>query len=369
LRDEESRYAESVVNLVGSAASLAVERLEPVILGAARTDVALGVNRRQRDPELGTLVGWNPDAICDRDVATLRIDRVGGDALATVIAYGCHPCVLGPDLAEASSDFVAPLRERVRTWTGGECLFLQGCGGNVFPLEALWDRSGKEVEFAERLALAALTARDFAETRPVEPRECRYQSAIPIAVWRLVPTPEPRTYTLAAAEARVRLPLKPPPPLEEIRSIRAELERRAAELRADGASREAWNPLEVHASWATTTEEAITSGTYEREIEAPIQVLRIGDVGLVALPCEPFCEIGLAIKHHSAAPFTIALGYSNDIIGYAATDEEYAHGGYEPTLSHRHFGHVSPFEQGVAAILTEQAIALTRQLFKPTVHV
>src|SRR5262249_58034444 len=92
LREEESRFADSVIDLVGSAASLAVERLEPVVVGAARTDVALGVNRRQRDPEAGTLVGWNPDAICDRDVATLRIDRVDGDAIATVIAYGCHPC-------------------------------------------------------------------------------------------------------------------------------------------------------------------------------------------------------------------------------------------------------------------------------------
>jgi neutral ceramidase len=361
--EEELNFGESVVHLAASVAELAASRLQPARVAAARTTVQLGVNRRQR-VEGGTILGWNPDGVCDRDVAVLRIDAVDGRPITTVVAYACHPVVVGPEVPELSSDFVGPLRARVRAWTGGDCQFLQGCAGNIIPLEAFFDHSGPEEDFGDRLALAALHARNLAETVPTEPREAPYASAVPIAIWRREPTGEERDTTLVAAKANVNAPLQEPPTLDEIRALRTELEDRVARLKAEGAPPEAWNPPDIHIGWAKSVEKRILDGTVEREMPALVQALRIGEVGIAALPCELFCELGIAIKQRSSAPFPIALGYSNDLIGYVPTAEEFQYGGYEPTLSQRHMGTPAPYDPHAGEVLVDHAVALIAQLFE-----
>ena len=154
----------SATSLV-SAAVEAARRLRPARLGLGRTIAEeITVNRRQRF-EGGTILGWNPDELCDRDVAVIRVDAEDGGAICTVVAFAAHPVVVGPDVPEASSDFVGPLRERVRDWTGGECVFLQGCAGNIVPFESFHTARGPERLFGERLALAALPARAAATPR------------------------------------------------------------------------------------------------------------------------------------------------------------------------------------------------------------
>lgn len=363
LREDEARYAEALIDLAASAAALAASRLEPVRVGAARTSIELGVNRRQRVADGPTILGWNPDAPCDRDVAVLRIDRLDGTALTTVVAYGCHPVVLGWDVAEVSSDFVGPLRARVRAWTGGDCMFLQGCGGNVLPLEAFWSDRGPEREFGDRLALAALAGRDLAETVRTEPRQQATASAVPIAVWRREPTGEELPTEIAAAETTIDLPLQEPPSADGIRTLRRELEERVESLRREGAGREQWNPPWIHEAWAEAVERRVADGTVEHSVEARVQALRIGHVGIVALPCEPFSELGIAVKGTAKAPFPVVLGYSNDMIGYVPTREEFPFGGYEPALSHRHFGRASPLQPGAGELLVERAVKLLDALF------
>ena len=98
--------------------------------------MSLTVNRRQR-VEGGTILGWNPDEQCDRDVAVIRVDAEDGEAICTVVAFAAHPVVVGPDVPEASSDFVGPLREHVRRWTGGECVFLPGLRGQHRPVRVV----------------------------------------------------------------------------------------------------------------------------------------------------------------------------------------------------------------------------------------
>ena len=60
-----------------------------------------------------------------------------------------------------------------------------------------------------------------------------------------------------------------------------------------------------------------------------VMVLRIGSVGIVALPGEGFCEIGLAIKRASPAEHTIVIELANDAAGYLPTRDAYEQGGYE----------------------------------------
>jgi len=362
LREEERRWADALVDLAASAAAAAAGRLEPARLGAARTAVELGVNRRQRTEDGGTILGWNPDEACDRDVAVLRIDASNGRAITTVVAYACHPVVVGPEVAELSSDFVGPLRDRVRDWTGGDCLFLQGCAGNILPLEAFHPGTGPEFAFGDRLALAALQARDLAPVRPVYPRQVPYRSAVPIGIWRLEPEGGEFDRTLRYRETSIELPLQSPPTLEEIRAVQRELHAELARLQHEEAPPEARNPIELHIEWALAVEARIADGSVENAVSAPLQVLGIGDVTIAAFPCEPFCELGLAYKARASTAFPIALGYSNDLIGYVPTAREFPFGGYEPSVSQRHFGNPSPFDPGAGATMVELALELTDAL-------
>lgn len=364
VRPLERDYAEGLVARVAAVAGEAAGRLEAATVAAARGRCELNVNRRQRSGET-TIIGWNPDERCDHDVDVLRVDAAGGRALATVVAYAAHPVVVGPEVQEASSDFAGPLRARVRAWTGGECVFLQGCAGNVMPLEALFDHAGPERRFGEAIALAALEARERAEPVPTVPRQVPFMSAVPFALWRRQPAAEqdgrPAAPRLDAAEMEVRLPLKPPPSREEMAALADELEARVAALQADGRPREEWNPSLLHLDWARAMVARIDAGTAGDDVAAAVQRIAIGGIELIGLPCEPFCELGLELKERSPAQFTFALGYANDVVGYVATAREHPFGGYEPTLAQRHYDQAAPFAPEAAALLVEAGLELARR--------
>ncbi|HST41439.1 MAG TPA: hypothetical protein VLK58_18120 [Conexibacter sp.] len=362
-RPLELEYAEGLIERVAAVAADAAARLEPATVAAGRGRCELNVNRRQRDGDT-TIIGWNPDEACDHDVDVLRVDARDGRAITTVVAYAVHPVVVGPEVQDASSDFVGPLRARVRAWTGGECLFLQGCAGNVMPLEALFDHVGPERRFGETLALAALAARDAAEATPTEARQVPFMSAVPFGLWRREPAAaQPPAPRLEAAERALELPLKPAPALAEIEALAAELEARVAALRAAGRPREEWNPSLLHADWARAMVRRIAAGEGLDAVAARVQRIAIGAIELIALPCEPFCELGIELKQRSQAAFTFALGYSNDNVGYVATAREHPFGGYEPSLAQRHYDQPAPFAPEAAALLVEAGLELSRAAF------
>ena len=68
------------------------------------------------------------------------------------------------------------------------------------------------------------------------------------------------------------------------------------------------------------------------EISAPIQVLRIGDLGVAAIPFEVFSEAGLEIKKRSPFQPTFTIELANGSYGYLPTPRHFALGGYETWL-------------------------------------
>ena len=138
---------------------LACERLEPawVRWGLGFADVA--VNRRERDDD-GTVrdIGWNDRGMVDTSVPVLQTVRPDGSAIATVVSFGCHTVTTGIEFIGYSPDYPGPLRQVVRDVTGGECVFLQGAGGNVMPRFAFDDECLEPGRMGRRLALEALHA-------------------------------------------------------------------------------------------------------------------------------------------------------------------------------------------------------------------
>ena len=65
------------------------------------------------------------------------------------------------------------------------------------------------------------------------------------------------------------------------------------------------------------------------EFDYEFEVLRIGDIALVAVPGEPFVEGQLAIKLRSPTYPTYVVHHCHSYVGYVPTKEAFARGGYE----------------------------------------
>ena len=73
--------------------------------------------------------------------------------------------------------------------------------------------------------------------------------------------------------------------------------------------------------------ETVLLSDFPREVSAPLQVLKIGDLRVAAIPAEVFVEIGLELKKRHAQTFTVSL--ANAYHGYLPTPEQHQLGGYE----------------------------------------
>jgi len=67
-------------------------------------------------------------------------------------------------------------------------------------------------------------------------------------------------------------------------------------------------------------------------IRLPLQVLRIGDIGIGTMPCEVFCEIGLEFKRTSKLQPAMLLSLAHGYFGYLPSVRHHRLGGYETWL-------------------------------------
>ncbi|MEX0794102.1 MAG: hypothetical protein WD045_13280 [Pirellulaceae bacterium] len=75
--------------------------------------------------------------------------------------------------------------------------------------------------------------------------------------------------------------------------------------------------------------ETIDMDAYPETVQAKLQALRIGELGIVSSPCETFVETGLAIKRDSPLKPTFTIELANGYNGYLPTARQHQLGGYE----------------------------------------
>lgn len=371
VHDREQAYVEQLFHQILGSAVMATGRLEPARVGSSTGSIALAVNRRERTEgtagttgTVRTILGWNPDGLCDRDVGVLRVDREDGRPLAILVNYACHPVVVGPEDPAVNPDFPGPMREVVETVSGATCLFLQGAGGNVLPLEAFFDHSGPEYEFGRALGIEALRTAWDIDTFDTEIERLVYGSVTPIALYRRRRAGVQSTQPLEAAGSEVAFPLKRVPSEAELEE---ELEHYRKELQAArdrGASIEELNPIDYHVLWAEAALSQIRGGMTTPTVPAYLQGLRIGDTLISAVPGEVFSEIALSIKERSPAPrrHTLFAGYSNGVISYLPCASEYEFGGYEVDYAHHSYGLVEQVAPETEQLIVDTSLELLNGL-------
>jgi hypothetical protein len=65
------------------------------------------------------------------------------------------------------------------------------------------------------------------------------------------------------------------------------------------------------------------------QVPVTVQILRVGDLAVAAVPCEVFVEIGLELKAKSPAKPLFTISLANGYNGYLPTPEQHKLGGYE----------------------------------------
>jgi neutral ceramidase len=111
----------------------------------------------------------------------------------------------------------------------------------------------------------------------------------------------------------------------------------------------------------TYAREVLEVARLPETVDTELQVLRIGDLALVALPGEIFVSLGQGIKADSPFPLTAVVGLANDYVGYVPTRAAFDQGGYETWAARSAWPAPGTGEAMVAA-----ALSLLRALTPPT---
>ena len=353
------RYYEQLPDLAASAAMAALRRLRPARVAAGSGESRIAVNRRERAPDGRRATGVNPDGVIDPQVFVVRIDGRDERPLAAIVGYTMHPTTMGPTNRCFSADWPGHLKRTVEGITGATCVFAQGATGNVGPGPEGYTDDARVIR---RLgaAIGCEAARVYFNLQ-IPPKQFRHErvweSGAPLGKWVGMPVPE-REPEVRVMTRELRLPLQPQPPAADA-AARAEAARQRLNELVERHAPEA----EVEAATFVTKRAAMTlarARAFAGRPEAPVELhlLQIGPAVLAGIPCEPFAEIGLAVKSRSPFPHTWFGGYVGGWSGYIPTPGEYPHGGYEVETS--------PFTPEAAGRVVEGTVAALNDFYKAT---
>ncbi len=269
------------------------------------------------------------DRPIDPQVAVLRIDTAAGQPLCSVVHYTCHPTAVGHGSTLATADYVYYLRDELEPHGCGPVVYINGAGGDINPR-----MDGRGYAAAERAGRAiGQTARRLWET------------AVPVDATGV-----------AGRRAELHLELAPLPDFDQVIALAREGRARLAgkmplspEWRADQV---------VYVQHAARLVRLLRGSEPLPQYTAELQALRIGPVGIAALPGEFFVALGLALKARSPLQPLLVAGWSNDNIGYVPDRASYPLGGYEIDIAYRYYGYPAVWAPGTGEAAVELALRL-----------
>lgn len=336
-------YLASLPRSIADAVAKADADLNPGSIGWGSVDVPDHVHNRRwfveeaqqiANPfgESGEVVRMNPGRTglikpagpVDPELYLLSVQSPDGTPRAVMGNYGLH-YVGGIPRGNVSADYFAVFSEVIGKKIGADDEFLgimtNGTSGDVNAVDFTTPREkygpfGFMQKVANDLATKAVPVLEKVEHTP--------------------------TAEIAAAETVLKLRVRKPD---------ADLLEWARATAAPAGSPLRLTRPQVYAK------ETLALADYPDIVDVRIQAIRIGDLGIVAIPCEVFAETGLAIKAANIFPDTMVMELANGYHGYLPTAEQHGWGGYESWAARS-----SCLEVGAEAKIREAAIKLLRKL-------
>jgi hypothetical protein len=293
-------YAAILPDLVSGAVFAAHRRLAPAKVGSAVTNApGLSVNRVRHELPV------------DDSLTVIRVDSADGSPLVAVVCFTAHPITVGGITTEWDSEYPAPLRAAVeRALPGVECLFVQGCAGDVAPFDdwwfGNWDASRHSYERRDWLGGQLAEAALDAHARAATTADARVDAGTEWLDLRR------RRHEYTADELREAT--------------------EACEARSQPELPETWSP-DVHTMtsaqqfpasymWGALTMYTDMLERADVPVRTEIQALAVGDTAIVANSFELFNEPGSRIKRSSPFGTTVAAAYTNDYLGYLPASDD-----------------------------------------------
>jgi hypothetical protein len=255
----------------------------------------------QMNPPRGSPNLVEPSGPTDPDVTVLYVERADGRPLALLGNYSLHyvgdvggPGIVSADYFAAFADRVQQILEADRLDPPFVGILANGSSGNI-----------NNIDFSQRAP----------EPGPPYTRIRRVANLVAEAAHKAIDGAEMHDWApLAMRESRIALARRLP--------TAADVERAKAIL-AEARGEQLGKLEEIYAR------ETYLLAELEPEVETVVQAVRIGEMGIVALPCEVFVETGLALRADSPLKPTCTISLANDYQGYLPTPEHHRLGGYE----------------------------------------
>ena len=327
---EPARLDAYIENLIGQLAGIAEQadglRVSARI-GSGRGEASVAINREEVADDGRVLVGRNPDGTTDHSVDVVRVDDTKGNPIAVLVGYAAHPVVMGYNSCHLSQDYPGVVRRILEGASGATCLFFTGAAGNQALLSFLQDDWGEKERIGGAVAGAAIQAFFEIETRPHDVVRTVGASLSSVAFYEKQFRQGPTHTVFTTASRQATVPLQPFPSLAEAEATLAESRQTVSRLQREGAPTIQTYPAQLVVRWAQGVVDKLRAGVTSEELSFEIVGLRIDDIALVAMPGEPFVEIGLAVKERSQASHTLFAGYCNGVITYWPTAATVAQGG------------------------------------------
>jgi neutral ceramidase len=287
------------------------------------------------------------EGTADEELAVLVARTLEGRVLGGLVDFACHPTAMGHEPVY-SADYPCVLTEQLETRHGGIFGFLIGAAGDTSTPDPTSRDPGSGFGRDHTLAMG----RSLADTADKAIR----------AGHRLV------VDRLGVASTRLRIPQRRPT-TEQVELARWYLEERPADLDELDFTRRIYGHDYTFNDGKQLgnerhTQELLNMWQWQRgksddELveEIGIQVIRLGNVVIVAFPVELFSDFGRRVKAGSPFADTFIATLANGWHGYAPTLEAFSRGGYEPR-----FAYPSRLAPEAGDRMTDAALELLRCL-------
>ncbi|HET8547547.1 MAG TPA: hypothetical protein VFL57_06080 [Bryobacteraceae bacterium] len=258
-----------------------------------------GVDRVRMNPPANHPDLIEPAGPTDPSIHFLSVQSTSGRPIALLANYSLH-YVGGVRGGDISADYFGVFAEEIRKLFGAERqdppfvgILSNGTSGNINNINFRPDPQAKRYKPYEKMRIVAneVAAEVFKVYQTVDHKE-----------W--VP--------LASAQRELMLGIRVP----------------AADEFA-WAEQTQKSPPKFHQHEEVYARRVLAMKDWPREIPLILQALRIGDVGIAAIPNEVFVEIGLDIRKRSPLKPTFTIELANGSYGYLPTPEQHKVGGYE----------------------------------------
>lgn len=293
----------------------------------------------------------------DPEIGILRLDRKDGRPLAVLYNFACHP-IKGSPAGENTGDITGFASKVIEDNLdgGAVALFLQGCGGDINPIDYKNPHVPKDAEpLGNMLGLSALKAIKAARASGNEPLRIANETIeLPRADFGArIEAMESEQERLLQSLGGTSLDFETFIPLFIKYKASGEFPSTHAHgYLHDGAlGRGHWTQLDeenradieryvknIHAMEELIRlntnlaqlkkHQASNASAEKRTIEAEVIGLRVGDFFLITFPAELSVEVGLGIKARSPHEMTFVSGYSNGYLYYAPTERQMTNPGW-----------------------------------------